>query len=469
MKLQPETYREEIAYLASPTPDKQAAEKAASEYASDKLAALRPAETPCDVPQGTETFAVRMLVNATLAGGAKAFAELESAQRAQQALHAVDQSKMERVVAAMGYYTPSLLDPKVSRIAGAMPIALGRDEGVPASRRYASALTIQAAIDVSYAGNAGDNRLGKLLAARLTDSEAYTATLLERLMARDAFGQALMDQGLAAGVADAAVAIFERKKTAGLRDVSAIDGDRMKTVYVPDGHGSYYQVTPTPSIALYTEIPRRTRERAADDNTWIPRSRRTISAKPQNVGLQVNYQGGRLTRLHATYRPLNPRSHEQRLQALRHGAPFFQPVMLRDAGDDLKHYVDLCRRMLGSGGDAYVNTDIRQGRDRRAERLIGILVDEARTFREYCAEIDWIDDPSAFERTDYVPDVLVRSRRSPTADEVERIANDMAQTVLQAAQYIKPNPLATTEAMDDRVVGPLKEVAIDPIKQEFGS
>ncbi|GEM_PF-4266617 len=472
MQFDPDRYRRDAAIAASGDPNKPATERQAAAHLQDTLPALRPQEPPYAVTQGQIAFFLPLLVNAIFGNKVGSFEALEDEAAAREALAALPVDWARRVVEATGYFAPSFADPKVSRVKSSkrieMPIALGREAGTPASHRFASGLNTAAAIESSFAGNAADNRLAKLFSSRIADADTdgQPRTLIEYLHDEHAFGRALLELGLDETVKQAAVEAFETQQQAGLSAVTAIDGNRMKAVFVPDGHGGYWQVSPVPSVALYTELPRRIRQRR-QAGQWVRRSQRLTSAKTQNVGLQANYQGGRLTRIHASYRRIDTSAYQRRLAALRQGAAtFFQANVLHDT-EETARLGALLRTILNASEEGYVNADIRAGRDRRIQRLLDTLIEDLEAFQDFVA---W--QPTPFEtegetRRDHLAEVLVLARRRASPDELDAVAEDMAAAILSAIQRDDPS-FTQADARDDRVYRPVFEEARAVAKEELG-
>lgn len=471
----PESFREDVTALVANDSNRPLNEAKVAAYAADILPALRFREPPwCVLDSHALAFAIR-LTNATQLSKIETFQNLENPETAQAALGKLNADKVRTVIAAIGHFVPSFVEPKVSKVpaktGSQMPIALGKQASTPTSAVFASGLNTQAAIATSFAGNAADNRIAKLLSARIGNAQGQVATMLEHVVANDAIGQTLGQLGLDPQVIKAATAAFQLKQNAGLREVTAIDGDRMKCLFVPDNQranqGGYRQVTPVPSVALYTELPNRLRQRR-DNGYWVPTSRSVMSAKPQNVGLQASYQGGQLTRIHGRYRPIAIHTYQRKLAALGEGAAaFFTASMLSDS-EDPAYLGELIKTILGSDGKHYVNADIRARRDYRARRLVQSLLDAMRDFQGYCSDLPELHEKGAFARQDYVSEVLVLGKRNATSEELAAITQEMTLAILQAILQAG-GQLSKDDAQDERVRRMIYEPVLQVLKRELAA
>jgi len=469
MRFDIESFPSDVAKMASGNPDRPAAEGTAFKRALDTVFAVRVAEEPFTVPDGHAVAFMTVLLNAHDPKARKgepqqrkidSFESLQSRDEAKARAERVTADRLSGIIAEIGSYLPSVLDPSVSKVppkvGSKMPVALGGHAKSAVSPIHATGATTHARVPLSYAGSAAYIPLAKLLCARITGERGKTAMLIERIANGDVFANALSELGVPADALATAGEMYRRKRDNGLSDVSAIDGDHMKAMFVPDGAGGYVQVTPIPSAAIYTELPQRMRERQqrgsdGSATAFVPRTAVVTSAKPQNVGLHVQYQGGQLTRIRASYYPIEHVGIQRRITNWKNGAPLFYAGLLRGS-----HAVQRFARLErdpdpSAPGHGYSTHEIRSALDRYAGDMALTLAKYLRDVRDECAaDPGSLGDKAEYACSPAVRDLVLFQDRSATEDDRQALIQQALQAVLRALMRVDP-ALFRTRAHDERV------------------
>ncbi|MBK1667604.1 hypothetical protein CKO28_06100 [Rhodovibrio sodomensis] len=486
MKFNPDTLHRDLAIQISEDTGKKTTEQQALAHVPAAVMALRAQDRPLQVAQQDVVAYCTVLLNST--GGAKKPAtasaphkqegdtsgekgkkvpktwdDLTSQEAARAFLSTVTAARWISAVQSMGALAPKYLEPKTSKIDGKMPSALGLGLVGTGDGRYASALTTDARIRMTFCGNAELTRVAKVLMARVEIEGGEAAHVIELLADTDgALFRAFGSLGANTKGLEAASSVYLQRRLVGLGEVSAIDGDRMKCVFVPHG-GGYLQVTPTPSAALFTEVPQRLRERRAGKQ-WIKDHDATLSSKPQNAGLHASYEGGKIRRIDAAYRPINTSQHWRKLKAVAHGAPFFTASMLRDE-ECVTNYASLVHPFLSTPDDAYSNRDIRSALEYHARSMAAQLIENLRDFQDFCSTHTALND-EAFHGPAWVRRIVAGETGSWSPAERAQIAQEMS-TAMADALARADRRFAGAASRNDSLLRDLSDAAEQLVEETF--
>ena len=251
-----------------------------------------------------------------------------------------------------------LSNPKISAQPG-LPVVVNIPKtGARAlsASRYPTSGNVNARVRSTYAGDAKYNVGAKILCARHKGADGVIRSVLDLVREREEVLQYLTKLGMNLDEIEALIANASSASRKDLTAVDRVDGTLMKVLYVPLGDGEYVQVTPAGTIARYTELNARIRERG-----WLIDSSITkLTAHPANAGLHINIDHGQVHRLHAGF----PRiSTQTRLGfALLNGRSPFDRIVESDTAQHLLRLVtiQMDRRTLdGEEMKGYSNADIR--------------------------------------------------------------------------------------------------------------
>ena len=465
MQFHPSRLAKDVIEAAEAAGFRAPAAKEVTRLAGRKVLALPSDEVAYEVPDNQVRNFLICAVNA-LDQKAETIEELSSAERAASGFGAIKPTAYANAVESLGQLVPKFAEPKISRVGDSMPTAFG--VGLPDtaySPIHASSRTIDARVRMTFCGNAADMRTAKLFCAHWRRPGGPSEMLLETLAANERGARdILVGLGADAEHLDAAVTRFRERREAELSEVSAIEA-RMKCVFVPVG-GDYVQVSPVPSVAAYTEVAQRIRERRAEGRR-VPASYSVISSKPQNAGMHASFVDGHIPRLHARYRPIDQLSHWRKLVAVQKGAPFFQESMLRDV-PALTRYAELIAPLLGSSdGEAYRNADIVAGISHQGERVGEALVAWLHEFQAFCVETRGTLDPDATTGSGWLLDVCVHGRRGWEPTDIEAAADEAARIAVRAVRS-QSRGLRGAAGMSDQLSRDLKSSIHRVFERELG-